>query len=194
MKNLSKKKKAILLLYSYIILLFIPKIKDNKQASKIVYNNSYSLTDDCCFASYNDSNIYIINKEQFESASDINPNDIYILDERDGNNPNIKICDSYKIKSRKQIIEILNILLEFENRYPSNWDRTVYSMANEWLIHNVCYDIRIKTVRTGDVDLDNDDEEKYESALNSIINIIRNIEPESLHLYLPCDVKTKIKK
>ena len=153
MKNINSKKKAILLIYSYIIILFTPKIKNHYQKATIVYNNAYQLEDNYCFATYNDSNIYIINKDQVKAINNLNPNDIYIVDERANNNPNIKIYDSYKIRSRKQIIEILNILIEFENKYPSKWNRTLYSMTNEWLIHNICYDIRIEPGRTSEVDL-----------------------------------------
>ena len=172
MKKLDQKKKAILLLYSYIIILFTPKFKSNKQETKVTYNTTYQLESDCLFATYNDKNLYIAKQECIDNLETDNPNNIYIIDNRESDNPNMTICNSHQIKNRNEQIEILKILLEYEKEYPSNWNRSIESMINEWIIHNICYNLDLETHRTEQVDLDNNDEKKYSFILNLTLNSI----------------------
>lgn len=91
--------------------------------------------------------------------------DIFILDERNKKNPNMKICNSYKITDYKERQEILESILKYEKEFPSDWDRTIDSMTYEWFIHNLFSNIGILRYRTNDVDLDNNDEEFYTKLL-----------------------------
>ena len=171
MNKLDKRKKAFLLLATYLIILFTPKFK--KEQNKVAYNNNYQIAEDNKFATYNNYNIYICNDEYINKINDDNSNNIYIVDHRYEENPNIRIYNSYRIKCTKEILEILKILLEYENRYPTDWYRTIESMKNEWITHDICYSLGIEIVRTGEVDLDNNDEENYQN-LEHIINTLLN--------------------
>ena len=57
--------------------------------------------------------------------------------------------------------KILDILLNYEREYPTDWDRTKDAMLREWITHNVLYDFSFQTNRTKEVDLDNNDEKVY---------------------------------
>ena len=96
MKKLDARKKAYLLLSSYLIILLTPKLKNCNNSTKIAYNDNYLIEEDYQFATYNEHNIYVI-PDDSEYVTD-NPNDIYIIDGRHDDNPNIKICDSSKIR------------------------------------------------------------------------------------------------
>ena len=94
-----------------------------------------------------------------------NSNDIYIIDDRKSLNPDMAICDSHKIRDKKFMNEIIDLLLEYEKENPSNWNRTKESMINEWIMHNISYDLDFKRESTERVDLDNKDEKKYSLTL-----------------------------
>jgi len=116
---------------------------------------------------------YISNDEHINKINNDNPNNIYITDNRCEENQNIRIYNSYKIKRTKEMLEILKILIEYENRYPTDWYRTIESMKNEWITHDICYILGIEIVRTGEVDFDNNDEENYknfEHIINTLLN------------------------
>ena len=46
-------------------------------------------------------------------------------------------------------------------------------MKNEWLIHNICYKLNIEQNRTSEVDLDNNEEEKYQHFMKILIEVLR---------------------
>ena len=169
MHNLDKQKKAIFLLAAYLIILFTPKLK--KEQHKVAYNDQYQIEDDNRFATYGPYNIYIYSGIQ--KTDDNNPYNIYIIDKRNSDNPNIRIQNSYQIRNKKEMLEILKILLEYENQYPTDWYRTIESMKNEWISHNIGYILGLETARTEEVDLDNNDEENYQNLPN-IINTLLN--------------------
>ena len=171
MYKLDRNKKAFLLLATYFIILFTPKFKRNQNS--ITYNDNYHITDDSEFATYEDYHIYIGSEEYISKISNDGINNIYIIDGRNDDNPNFEICNSFRISNAKQRQEILKILLEYESRYPTKWHRTIKSMGNEWMIHNICYRLGIETNRTSKIDLDNNDEENYQNIiaiLNTLIN------------------------
>ena len=88
MKKLDQKKKAFLLLATYFIILLTPKLK--KKQNKVTYNSNYQIKEDNQFATYNNYNIYIYNEEHINKMNDDNdPNNIYIIDHRYEENPNI---------------------------------------------------------------------------------------------------------
>ncbi len=157
MKN---NKKAFLLLSSYLIILFSPK---NKIQKEISLNDNYTFHSSLPYGSFSNGDIYIINNKYFKP--DDNDNNIYIFDSRYSIDPNVMIINSYKIKSKKEIEEILCLLDYFEKEYPSKWNRSFTSMKNEWIMHNICYELGYNTDSSISVDLNNEDEEKYNSNL-----------------------------
>lgn len=121
-------------------------------------------------ARYRSGNVYIV--KNLKEIVDVGDNDIIILDERNKNDPNMKIISSNKISDKNIRNDIIEILLEYEKEYPSNWNRTPESMRLEWLVHNVFYDLNYKRNHTDNVDLDNNDENKYQNTiLNKILKI-----------------------
>lgn len=116
---------------------------------------------------YSKGKIYIGDDAYLSSLENVEENDILVLDERKEYDPNMKIYDSYKINNIDDLEEILNVLLNYEKNNPSDWNRTLKSMRNEWLYHNVLYFINYQRDRTKDVDLNNVDEKTYVKAIIS---------------------------
>ncbi len=110
-------------------------------------------------------NIYIGTKEYLDTLNDINDDGILILDERDGSNPNIKIYNSYKITSPKRMSEVIDVILDYEKKDPSQWNRTKKTLIWEWIAHNILRNLEYQTHRTTDVDFDNKDENTYSLRL-----------------------------
>ena len=65
--------------------------------------------------------------------------------------------------------DILEVLCEYEERYPTDWDRSIESMRLEWLCHNMAYCFNYRTDDSCEVDLNNSDEEKYDKKVLSRI-------------------------
>ena len=162
---MNKNKKIFLLLSTYLIILFTPKIKSNKS---INLNNDYSYHSSLPYASYSNGDVYISNRRSLINKID-NENDIFIYDARNSLDPNMLIYNSYRIKDKKLIEEIITIMLLYEKQFPSNWNRSFDSMKKEWIIHNLCYEFGYKTKSTESVDLNNDDEVFYKSKILSKI-------------------------
>lgn len=71
---------------------------------------------------------------------------------------NIHIYDSYLIKSRKIMEEMLHFALEkMIMRYGKTHGRTVDDMIIEWRAHNFLYDLGLLRSHTKDVDLDTEE-------------------------------------
>ena len=153
---MSKIRRNIILLSLIII------IGEKYYKNEYQYKEEYEiLENNDAFARYSDGLVYIGSKWYLENLDNVLENDILIVDERYTSDPNMIIYDSYKIadtKTRNEIIEILNI---YEEHNPSNWDRSIASMRIEWLCHNISYYLENETDRTKSVDLNNEDEEKY---------------------------------
>lgn len=149
--------KAIFLLstYLYMFSFFMPKFNKEDVNNTGIENSSFEP-----YTQYSNGNIYILD-ERIKNIPHVDNGDIYIIDSRDSRNPDMQICDSFKIKTKEEMIEILNIMLEYEEENPSKWDRTLNSMLNEWYIHNMCYYNYLCQSRTSCVDMDNNDENKY---------------------------------
>lgn len=68
---------------------------------------------------------------------------------------NTNILDSYSIKS---ITDMRNIIKEVKNKVSDNsmaiHHRSLFSMMNEWRVHNLLYSFGIQKDRTKSVDLD----------------------------------------
>ena len=125
-------------------------------------NSEYSIDNTIInYIPYSNGKIYIGSEDYLKSINDLTSSDILILDERDKKDPNIKIYNSSFIVNTDLIEEILNILLEYEEKNPSDWNRSLESMRTEWILHNASYYLNYKRERTKDVDLNNKDEDKY---------------------------------
>ena len=159
MIKLDKNKKAFILLSTYLIILTTPKVKS--QTYDISINEEYKIYSSEPYARYSDGNIYIGKKSYIDKIRDDETNDIYIIDDRNNINSNMSICNSYEIKNNKLKSDILNVLLKYEEEYPSRWNRTKNSMLIEWIVHNYCYNLTFRRESTQHVDLDNKDEKKY---------------------------------
>lgn len=67
---------------------------------------------------------------------------------------NTSILDSYKVKS---IGDMKGILSEIRSKADSSMavnNRSIFSMVNEWRVHNLLYTFNIQRDRTRSVDLD----------------------------------------
>lgn len=82
---------------------------------------------------------------------------------------NIHIRDSYKIKNKSKMLDILYAI---KHRYPEckTFLRTDKSLLREWRAHNRLYCIGYKRNHTGSVDLEYPVNPKYE-CLYKIIGI-----------------------
>lgn len=129
------------------------------------YKSNYKILDNSeAFASYSDGLIYIGDKDYINSLS-VNDCDILVIDERNSIDPNMIICDSYKIKNKDIRNDVLEVLCYYEEMYPSNWDRSIESMRFEWFCHNMAYYFDYKTDDSKEVDLNNADEDKYDKKV-----------------------------
>lgn len=151
--SMDRKKKAatLLLIYSFILYKF-----NSKKQVKIYYNEEFDGINNNHFASIDEKNILFVNDKDMI----IDDDNIYVIDYRNVDDPNMTIWNSYKIISLKEMRSILEVLKEYENKYPSNWNRTINSMEYEWILHNVAYYLNIFTNNSKDVDLNNEDEGK----------------------------------
>ena len=121
-------------------------------------------------AKYRNGNVYIV--KSLKEIDYINESDIIVLDQRYKDDPNMKIISSHEINDKNIRNDIIEILLEYEKLYPSKWTRTIESMRLEWFVHNLFYDLNYKRNHTNNVDLDNNDEDKYQNKiLNKILKI-----------------------
>lgn len=144
-----KKNKIIYLSILIVIILSgcsLEKKEENTKSNYIPYSNG---------------RVFIGKQDYLDNINNLTRKDILILDERDKKDPNIKIYNSIMITNNEEIEEILNLLLEYEEKNPSNWNRTFESMKTEWYYHNIAYYLNYKRERTKDVDLNNNDENKY---------------------------------
>ena len=115
--------------------------------------------------SYSKGKIYIGDEKNIDSIEDLDYFDLLVVDERDSTDPNMKIKDSYKIMTNSEMLEVLRLLEEYEEKNPSNWNRTIQSMRNEWIYHNMSFYLSYETASSKDVDLNNADEYRYEKKL-----------------------------
>ncbi len=167
--NKTKIKKIILFITTYFAILLTAKAKTNNKNELYPYNEK-ALYDISPYSSYSNGYIYISDIQTIKDII-VDSNDLYIIDFRNLDDPDICICNSYKIKSCEEIKEIINILLEYEKENPSSWNRSKESLYNEWIMHNIGFELGIEIHRTRNVDLNNADQEKFES---SIIKMILN--------------------
>ena len=162
---MKKNKKRIM---SFILALWL--------MNNVTYDHKVSLnyqivTNEEYYALYSRGKVYIGDNDYINGLTNINDNDILIIDNRDAIDPDIRILSSYKILDSNIRNEILNILSIYEKEHPSSWKRTISSMRVEWFVHNILYYLNYETNRTKDVDFNNEDEKVYKKRI--IKNIIR---------------------
>ena len=87
--------------------------------------------------------------------------EIIEIDERDKEDPNIKIIDSFSITNKRDMTDILLLIKKYDDEHPSKWSRTINSMINEWRMHNICYEKDFYICNSKDVDLNNSDEDVF---------------------------------
>ncbi len=151
-ENFYRKKKVFTLILAYILSVFVCKsCNKNKDYTTIEDNNIYTVE-------YNDRFIYISNDYNIERIRDDESNNIYIVDLRNEKDPAMHIHNSYRIRNLYEMKTILEILKEYENKYPSNWDRSISSMELEWILHNVLFEFDKLEDHSRCVDLNNADE------------------------------------
>ena len=117
----------------------------------ISINNVYSYK----YYKYKNYDIYISNK-----YINVDNKSILIIDDRMHND--IQIINSYKIKNKETQEKIIDIILDYNKKYPYNgWIRSKKSMYCEWLIHNIYYTFNYKRNRTKSVDFEKNEEFIY---------------------------------
>lgn len=167
-KNL-KVKKACLLLTASIALVGYMKYEHKYTPTYVITNN------EDYFATYSNGKIYIGTEVYINSIKDkVDKDDILVIDQRySKSDPNFQIISSYRINNKDIRNEILEVLMTYEELYPSEWNRTIESMRLEWFVHNASHMFNYKLDHSDDVDLDNDDQLKYENVniLNKLLKL-----------------------
>lgn len=153
------RKNVLIYLIALLVSFSLFKNRNNKkEIIDLTDNKTYSV-----YGTYSRGKIYICDSmHDAECASLVcAENDVIVVDQTELNDPNMKIVSSYKITNRQEMIEILNVIKKYCMNKECNWDRSISSMQNEWIVHNICSNMAIKRERTDDVDLNNSDENLY---------------------------------
>lgn len=165
---MNKRKKVLL----YIVTTLMVLNFFGKREQKVMQTTISEIHEE--YDSYSEGRIFYCDSSENATAvcQLINEKDIVVLDQLHFDDPNIKILSSYRITDTEMINEILCIIKTHFDMKESRWNRTIESMQNEWIIHNICSSLLIKKGSTDDVDLNNEDEELYNSKI--ITKILRN--------------------
>lgn len=107
--------------------------------------------------------VYFGSKSEMKLLAQSGIDGIFIVDDRNAEDPNIQIIDSYNINSTQSMKDILKIVKQYDEENPSKWSRTIKSMVNEWWVHNICFVYDYYRGNAGDVDLNNGDQEVFET-------------------------------
>lgn len=96
-----------------------------------------------------------------EKAERKNRHDVFIVDDRDADDPNMQILASYRIRRNAHKREIAELMLKFDRESgKKRWKRTLKSLVTEWNIHNFAYRLFYKRSHSADCDFNNADEGK----------------------------------
>lgn len=169
-KNLFKKKMIKLFSFYLSFIMLLNNNSENKKYKKICYeiNPNY---EQCCdeeYAKYLDYSLYFGDRKYLDSYYE-NINNICIVDSRDCSDPNFEICNSYRVTNDDDMLNIISILLQYEEDFPSDWKRTEEGMRIEWIIHNIAYNLGILKENSGSVNFDNRDAIIYENELLKLL-------------------------
>jgi len=110
---------------------------------------------------YSKGTIYIGSRFYLSRLKDVEEDDILVIDSRKSVDPDVRIKDSYKVTNPETREEIIDALLEYEDKFPTNWERSRITLIREWYAHNVMYRLGQEHGSTKDVDFNNDDEITY---------------------------------
>jgi len=163
--NKVNRKKILIYLYTLLILFNFSNKEKLREKNEIdTTKELYGQT-----VTYSNGNIYFCDSVIIanELSKICDETDVVIIDQSYLKDPNIKILSSYKIINPVEMEEVLKIIKQYSNQKDTNWDRSIESMYNEWLVHNICSNFSIRNDRTNDVDLNNADEEVYKSKIIS---------------------------
>ena len=123
----------------------------------IIYTYSYSVpansTEDPV-----EGKLYVVSPDLDRDAQTVDENDYFAVDRRFAKDPEFVVISSYRADRNPIIRELCQLLLDHEAAYPTDWDRTLESMVEEWEIHNMAYSMNYKTDHSADVNLNNADE------------------------------------
>ena len=159
---MKKRTKRIIVSITAALMLFVYYNYDYKYVPQYeIVGTNYSSTKP--YAKYRYGNVYIVKNEKSIDKNEENPYDVFVIDRREGNDPNFRIISSCEINDKDARDDILEILLQYEKEHPSNWNRTIESLRIEWFVHNFLHFFNYKTDHTTDVDLNNKDEEKFDN-------------------------------
>ena len=151
--------KKLTIYTSMIPLLFVLNSSSIRKRSKEFFHDTTKISKHKI--EYNNGTIYIGSKSYLKTIKNLSDNDILALDARRSKDPNIQIYDSYKITDDLIMEEIIESLLLYEEKYPTEWERTKNTMIREWLAHNAMHRVGYEVDRTENVDFNNEDEETY---------------------------------
>ncbi len=159
---LSQKRKYLrLMLATMMGTLYVYSIKKNlppTESLPVTIEEDYDSSNQPIFAQIGSKDIYIVKDE----ACIIEEDAIIIIDLRDSVD-DIKIVSSYKIDDSEIQEQIIELILEYNRLYPSTtpWIRSKESLQNEWLIHNLAYQMNFNVSSSRDVDFCSDEEKVY---------------------------------
>ena len=162
---MEKKKRKNVLIYLMALLVSL-SLYHNKNKKKEMFDTNDDKTYSV-YGNYSKGKVYIC-----DSMYDANKvyevcdeNDVVVVDQTEFTDPNMKIVSSYKITDKQDMIQILNVIKDYCKNKDCNWNRSIYSMQNAWIVHNICSNMAIKRNSTNDVDLNNGDENLYNSKI-----------------------------
>ncbi len=115
------------------------------------------------YGTYSLGKVYIGNhKFIYDLIGKVEDNDILIVDIRNSDDPDMQVLSSFEVNDPIIQSEIISIMMNYEKRNPSNWERSSRSMKVEWFVHNFLYDVNYQKSHTTDVDFNNKDEKRYD--------------------------------
>ena len=136
------------------------------------YIEGYNINDQIenPYGSYKHGRIYIGNSKYIESIKEcVKPGDVLIVEgyytDEGCLDPDYRILSSHLIDNKDDRNDILNVLYWYNYITHGELDRSLESMRVEWAVHNFLYKLGISRDRTGDVDLNNGDEETYSNPI-----------------------------
>lgn len=162
---MKKKSKKNILVYLSALLVALSLSQSKHKKSEIETDTKDKLYEIC--GTYNRGNIYVCKAlTNVDKVYEVcNENDVVVVDQCDLKDPNMKIVSSYKITDKEEMKQILNAIKDYCNDKHPNFERSIKSMQNEWIVHNICSNLSIKRDHTDDVDLNNGDESLYNSKI-----------------------------
>ena len=162
----------------------IVKTTNNTKYQPIVYTYKYT-SGIFLWKKENTGYVYFyrnIDRDYFDSDSFTYPDgfnektDLLIADLTNQQNPNLMAYQAQKVKSKYRD-DIIDIMLQYDKDYDTNWERTKKSLQDEWKAHKA-YALFAKSAQ--DVDFDNAEEGKgfwyfTEKALNRGLNKLKEL-------------------